>query len=92
MKMPWKGREGHVLFVLLPTTMFLATRWNSKRIIEIPTQRQTVISHPVLMMREFNCAYMDNAYFDRSHDIWTSLNLTIHSISLSKNALSFAFY
>lgn len=38
------------------------------------------------------CAYMDNAYFDRSRDIWTSLNLTIHSISFSKNALSFAFY
>ena len=53
MKMPWRGREGHVLFVLLPTTTFLATRWNSKRIMEIPTQRQTVISHPDLMMREF---------------------------------------
>ena len=53
MKMPWKGREGHVLFVLLPTTTFLATRWNSKRIMEIPTQRQTVISHPDLMKREF---------------------------------------
>ena len=38
--MPWKGREGGVFFVLLPTSTFLATRWNS-------------ISHPDLMVREY---------------------------------------
>lgn len=53
MKMPWKGREGHVFFVLLPTTTFLLTRWNSKRIKEILIQRQKVISHANLMIREY---------------------------------------
>ena len=86
MKMPWKGREVHVFFVLLPNTTFLPTRWNSKRIKEILTQRQKVISHPDPMIREYVL-------------IWTliligpvTLNLMIHSISLSKNALLFAFY
>lgn len=53
MKMPWKGREWGVFFVLLPNSTFLATRWNSKRIMEILTQRQKVISHPDLMVREY---------------------------------------
>lgn len=53
MKMPWEGREGHVFFVLLPTTTFLLTRWNSKRIKEILIQRQKVISHADLMIREY---------------------------------------
>ena len=53
MKMQWEGREGHVFFVLLSTTMFLPTRWNSKRIKEILTQRQKVISHPDLKIREY---------------------------------------
>lgn len=51
--MPWKGREWGVFFVLLPNSTFLATRWNSKRIMEILTQRQKVISHPDLMVREY---------------------------------------
>ena len=53
MKMSWEGREGHVFFVLLPTTTFLPIRWNGKRIKEILTQRQKVISHPDLIIREY---------------------------------------
>ena len=44
------GGGGGVFFVLLPTSTFLATQWTSKRIMEILTQRQKVISHPDLMV------------------------------------------